>query len=100
MNPELEFFLEDAFESVQPVLEGVGRVVFEPNYETDFAAQDAAPLANELTELLRRQSPGEGVEVAIPRECALLSRYAQRITLHQDGADGAWIEVAPPGNWI
>jgi len=33
MNPQLEFFLEDAFNSVRPTSPEVGRVVVEPDYD-------------------------------------------------------------------
>ena len=29
-----------------------------------------------------------------------LQSLVLRITLHADAADGPWVEVAPPGNWI
>jgi hypothetical protein len=60
-----------------------------------------------LRELISRQSPDaarlaslEGYEVHIPDDQPLLGKYLRSITLHQDAVEGAWVEVAPPGNWI
>ncbi len=107
MNPEIEFFLEKAFQSVQPTSAEIGRVVVEPDYEVDPSPQDAGHLASELVQFLREQSldaaalsSHEGFEVEIPGRYRRLTKYAHRITLHQDKALGPWVEVAPPGNWI
>jgi hypothetical protein len=107
MNPQLEFFLEQAFESVTPTSPGIGRVVVEPDYEVSPADRDAGGLAQQLRELLDGQSPdaaalasSQGYEVAVPREKPLLRKYLRSITLHRDRVEGAWVEVAPPGNWI
>ena len=108
MNPDLETFLEDVFAPVQPTSPAVGRVVVEPDYESNAAASgDAGSLREELVTLLRAQSPEavrlhshEGVEVAIPQSCKLLREFVRRITLHGEKAEGAWVEVEPPGNWI
>ncbi len=107
MHPELETFLDHAFEAVQPISAQVGRVVVEPDYEVSPAGHDARHLASELVQCLREQgldpaalgSHG-GFEIEIPGSYRLLRKYIRRITLHQDKADGAWVEVAPPGNWI
>ncbi|HTU43972.1 MAG TPA: hypothetical protein VMF91_02855 [Bryobacteraceae bacterium] len=107
MNPGLEAFLEDALESVQPTSSGIGRVVVEPDYNNSPLESDGPVLAQQLRELIQRQSPDaaalaspEGYEVDIPGDCCVLAKYIRSITLHQDGAEGAWVEVAPPGNWI
>ncbi len=107
MHPELEFFLEEAFESIEPTSSEIGRVVVEPDYEVSPADHDASGLARELRELLSRESPDaaalaspQAYAVTIPGNCGLLGKYLRSITLHQDGVEGAWIEVAPPGNWI
>lgn len=107
MNPELEFFLENAFRSVQPTSAEIGRVVVEPDYNINPSRHDAGHLASELVQCLREPSfdaaalsSHEGFEIAIPGSYRLLKRYIRRITLHQNKADGPWIEVAPPGNWI
>lgn len=104
MHPELEFFLEQALDSMEPVLPAVGRVVVEPDYDVNPAAEDADALAREL---LSRQTPdpaklasSEGDPVTIPSASPMLRKYLRSITMHQDSAEGAWIEVAPPGNWI
>ncbi len=107
MNLELEDFLERSLASVQPVAQGIGRVVVEPDYDVDFVEEDAAKLPGELTgcirdqrtDLLALQSPN-GFEVEISPKHALLKKYVRRITLHADGVEGPWVEVAPPGNWI
>ncbi len=107
MNPEAETFLQDAFQSIQPMSTDIGRVVVEPDYDVDPSQADAAGLPGELIQCLREQPPDaaalashEGFELTIPPNCALLTKYLRRITLHQDKLDGSWVEVAPPGNWI
>ena len=52
MNPRLEFFLEDALESVQPTSPDIGRVVVEPDYDVSPIDNDASALVRELRELL------------------------------------------------
>ena len=107
MNPDLEDFLEAAFAAIQPTASAIGRVVIEPNYETDSAQSDAAPLSQELVRLLREQSLDSaslastaGVEVFIPDRYPLLQKYVLRLELHANKLDGSWVEIAPPGNWI
>lgn len=107
MDPQLEFFLEQAFDSVKPTSSAIGRVVVEPDYDVSPADQDASGLAREMREFLNRQSPDpaelaspQGYPVTIPGDQRLLGKYLRSITLHQDRVEGAWIEVAPPGNWI
>ena len=107
MNPELEFFLEKAFESVQPTSPEIGRVVVEPDYDVKPLHSDAGHLASELVQCLREQpidtaalSSREGFEIAVPGIYRRLAKYILRITLHQDKIEGPWVEVAPPGNWI
>lgn len=107
MHPEIETFLDDAFGSIEPTSPAIGRVVVEPDYEISPTSADAAGLASELLECLREQAPAglgltsqEGVKVPIPGRYGLLTKYLRSITLHSDKLDGAWVEVAPPGNWI
>ncbi len=107
MNPKVEFFLEKAFQSVQPTSPEIGRVVVEPDYEIEPSPHDTGHLASELVQCLREQSldgaalaSHEGFEIEIPGSYRRLTKYILRITLHQDKAEGPWVEVAPPGNWI
>jgi hypothetical protein len=107
MHPELEIFLNDAFESIQPTSPNIGRVVVEPDYEASPEAADKGGLESELARLLGEQSPDaaavisrEGFEVNIPASCRLLAKYVRRVTLHGDKLEGSWVEIAPPGNWI
>lgn len=108
MNPELDAFLNEAFQSVQPTSPMIGRVVVVPDFETTANAQDRDKLTDELTRLLREQSPDptalaspDGMAIQLSNNYALLAKYVRSITLHQDPpAEGAWVEVAPPGNWI
>src|SRR5581483_96363 len=107
MHPEIEIWLEQALESVRPTSDKIGRVVVEPDYNVGLAEQDARPLAGELEQYLRKHTldekalaSHEGFEIEIPHAYPLLAKYIRRITLHRDKADGAWVEVAPPGNWI
>ncbi len=107
MHPELETFLENAFQSIRPTASAIGRVVVEPDYDVAPVERDAGHLASELAQCLREQSPNaeaiashEGFEIEIAGSYRLLSKYIRRITLHQDSLKGPWVEVAPPGNWI
>jgi hypothetical protein len=107
MHPDLEDFLEAAFQSVQPTSANVGRVVVEPDYEAAPSEQDGSRLASELVEVLQSQTENaaqvrsrQGQEIQIPGKYELLSRYVRRIVLHAERVEGSWIEVAPPGSWI
>lgn len=107
MNPQLEFFLEQALKGVKPTSPEIGRVVVEPDYDASPADQEASELARQLRELISRQSPDPaalnsigGYEIKIPEDRAVLRKYLRSITLHEDRVEGAWVEVAPPGNWI
>jgi hypothetical protein len=53
MHPDLEFFLEDAFQCVKPTSPEIGRVVIEPDYNVTPEGKDAGHLASELTQCLR-----------------------------------------------
>jgi hypothetical protein len=107
VNPQLEFFLERAFESVAATSPEIGRVVVEPDYDANPSNRDAGDLAQQLRELVSGQSPDaaalaspQGYHVAIPADKPLLRKYLRSVTLHRDRVEGAWVEVAPPGNWI
>jgi hypothetical protein len=98
MHPELEDFLETAFNPVQQTVPGIGHVEIEPDYNVAPDEQERAPLRRELSEALQDSSvPGE---VAISDRFPLLKKYVRRISLHREPIPGAWVEVAPPGNWI
>lgn len=107
MNPSLEFFLTNAFTSVQPTSDQIGHVVVEPDYDISPADKDAGPLAAELTRYLHEQpvdphraaSP-EGYAIDIPSRYQLLSKYLRKITLFREPLAGSWVAVEPPGNWI
>ena len=98
MNPDLEFFLESAFDPIQPTSESIGRVVIDPDYNVKPDEQDRTRLANELLECLRAHSGGK--EFSPPKQYATLAKYVREISLHDDRSDGPWVEVTPPGNWI
>jgi hypothetical protein len=107
MNPEIEDFLENAFASVKPTSDAIGRVVVEPDYESGPATDDGQQLRSELVELLTGQRADtaalhsqDGFAVTIPSRYELLSKYIRRITLHADNVEGDWVEVVPPGYWI
>ena len=108
MNPELDVFLNEAFQSVQPTSSAIGRVVVTPDFEADADPQDQGKLADELTCLLREQSPDpaavtadNGIDIQISNSYGLLAKYVRSITLHRDPPpQGAWVEVVPPGSWI
>jgi len=107
MHPDLEFFLEKAFEGVAPTSPEIGRVVVEPDYDIAPEPNDAGHLAGELAQCIREAVPDEGrlaapdgYEIDISGAYRLLRKYVRRITLHADKVEGDWVEVAPPGNWI
>ena len=106
MHPDLEPFLENAFQSVEPTSTDIGRVVLEPDYDVEPSPDDAAGLPRELIQCLRDQPPDaalashDGYVLEIPPHCALLKKYLRTITLHGNKLDGSWVEIAPPGNWI
>lgn len=107
MDPQLEFFLEDAFKSIQPTSPQIGRVVVEPDYDVSPVPQDRGELSHQLTRFLQEQSPDlaavaspRGYEIRIPRKYRVLAKYLRQITLHGERVSGPWVEVAPPGNWI
>src|SRR5690242_3426677 len=108
MNPELDAFLNDAFQGVQPTSSEIGRVVVTPDFETTANQQDKEQLRDELTRLLGEQQPdraalatADGFGVPISNNYRLLAKYVRSITLHHDPpAEGSWVEVAPPGYWI
>jgi hypothetical protein len=106
MHPDLEDFLAGAFEAVQPTVNTVGHVLVEPDYNVAPDQQEADRLARELVDCLHKETlpvdfPEAGVTVTVdPEKYALLKKYVLRISLHRDPIPGAWVEVAPPGNWI
>ena len=107
MDPQLDFFLECALELVQPTSPEIGRVVVEPDYDVSPVEEDAGALREELIQCIKEQSPNpaaiasrEGFAIEIPERYPLLRKYIRAIKLHQDRAEGAWVEVEPPGNWI
>jgi hypothetical protein len=107
MDPQLEFFLEDAFSSVSATSPQIGRVVVEPDYDISPDQQEGDQLANELVRCIQEQSPRasklasrEGWTLPVPNKYRVLAKYVRSITLHQAPAEQPWVEVAPPGNWI
>ncbi|MGI8960957.1 MAG: hypothetical protein ACR2IV_14580 [Bryobacteraceae bacterium] len=107
MDPQLEFFLEEAFSSVRSTSPQIGRVVVEPDYDISPDHQERDQLANELVRCLQEQFSDAaelasplGWELQVPNKYPLLTKYLRSITLHQAPAERPWVEVAPPGNWI
>jgi hypothetical protein len=107
MDPQLEFFLEEAFSAVRPTSPQIGRIVVEPDYDISPDQKERDQLANEFVRCIQEQSPNasdlaspQGWELKIPTEYPLLTKYLRSITLHQTPAERPWVEVAPPGNWI
>lgn len=98
MHPDLEFFLEDAFDPIQPSIPGIGRVIVEPDYDAEPEASEVEALRSELIEFLQSH-PASG-NIGIPEGKGVLSKYVRRVTLKKDPLQGSWVEVAPPGNWI
>ncbi|MCU1293712.1 MAG: hypothetical protein JWP08_2562 [Bryobacterales bacterium] len=98
MHPDLEFFLEEVFDDIEPVIPGVGRVIVEPDYDAEPAAADKPKLAEELIEFVKdHPDPGE---TDVPEGLKVLAKYIRRVTLRSDTLEGPWVEVAPPGYWI
>src|ERR1700751_6131647 len=100
MNPDLEFFLENALESVPRTALQIGRAVIEPDYDVQPDPADCVPLREEIIRLLKAQVPDpvrlashDGQEVQIPDAYPLVRKYIRRITLHADRVEGTWIEV-------
>jgi len=107
MNPENEDILEDALQPIKPSSAEVGRVLIEPDYEVGIEPSDAKQLSIEIERLLQEQTPDpdkltshDGFTVKIPSQYPMLTKHIRRISLHSDRAEGQWIEVLPPGNWI
>jgi hypothetical protein len=107
MDPQLEFFLEDAFSSVRSTSPQVGRVVVEPDYDINPDEQERDELADELIRCIQEHSPNatelassEGSKLSVPSKYPVLAKYVRSITLHQAPIECPWVEVAPPGNWI
>ena len=107
MDPQLDFFLEDAFKSVLRTSDQIGRVVIEPDYDVSPVPSEGDQLAKELVTYLEEQSPNpaeldapEGARIEIPQKYPLLSKYVRSITLYRTPAEQPWVEVEPPGNWI
>ncbi len=107
MDPQLEFFLEDAFRGVRPTSPAVGRVVVEPDYDTSPNPEDRDRLASDLVRCIEGLSVNEtelaapaGFSIEIGDAYPVLAKYVRRITLHQTPPEQPWVEIAPPGNWI
>jgi hypothetical protein len=107
MDPQLEFFLEDAFASVRSTSPQVGRVVVEPDYDISPDEQEQNELADELIRCIQEHSPkakelppSEGWKLTVPSKYPVLAKYVRSITLHQAPTECPWVEVEPPGNWI
>src|SRR4051794_1615223 len=105
MDPQLEFFLEEAFSSVPPTSPDVGRVVVEPDYDVSPDAEERDRLVDEFVRCIQEQSPNptevespQGWEIKVPKKYPLLAKYLRSITLHQAPAERPWVEVVPPGN--
>jgi hypothetical protein len=107
MDPQLGFFLEEAFSVVQPTSPRIGRVVVEPDYDISPDQQQQDQLTEELVHCIQEQAPNatdlaspQGWELKIPAKYPLLTKYLRSITLHQAPTERPWVEVVPPGNWI
>ena len=107
MDPQLEFFLEDAFSSVRPTSPQIGRVVVEPDYDISPDEKERDQLVSELVDCVQEHSPNptelaspEGLKLNVPNRYRVLAKYVRRVTLHQAPTEWPWVEVAPPGNWI
>jgi hypothetical protein len=107
MDPQLEFFLEDALSSVRPTSPQIGRVVVEPDYDISPDQKEGDQLADELVRCIQEHclnaidlaSPA-GSKLPVPNYYPALAKYVRSITLHQSPAERPWVEVVPPGNWI
>lgn len=108
MNPDIENFLQDALKNLPPSVQGVGRVVVEPDYDSTAELQNPQGLIVEFVRLLNAQRVDMvalmshvGFEVDDFSRYPRVASLVRRISLHADAAaDGPWVEVAPPGYWI
>jgi|SRR5689334_6081128 hypothetical protein len=107
MDPQLEFFLEDALSSVRPTSPQIGRVVVEPDYDISPDPKERDQLADELVRCIKEHSvkaielaSPAGSKLPVPNNYPALAKYVRSITLHQSPTERPWVEVAPPGNWI
>ncbi len=107
MHTDIEPFLEQALASVQPTSAKIGRVVVEPDYEAEPDPGDAGAIASQLVECIaahpidkRALCSAHGFEIAVGLDHPTLRKYVRCIVLHSDRAEGSWVIVAPPGNWI
>ena len=100
MHPELEDFLEAAFNSIEPTDSRIGRVVVEPDYDAKPDPNDSQTLKTQLTSCLSDPALATSGEIPIGGQYDCLKKYIRSITLHPDKIEGSWVEVAPPGNWI
>ena len=99
MNPELEFYLQSVFDSVEPTSNAIGRVVVEPDYDVEQRDEDRDRLRQELVAFVQEQ-PIQASEAQPPEKYPILRKYVRSISLHSDHIEGPWVEVTPPGNWI
>ena len=107
MYPELETFLDETFGGIEATTGAIGRVVVEPDYDTQPNPQEKQQLSDGLLQFIREQPPNpaamaspQGFEVTVPKDRGLLSKYVRRITFHADRLEGPWVEIEPPGSWI
>jgi len=107
VDPQLEFFLEDAFQSVTPTSPQIGRVVVEPDYDVSPDSEEREGLVRQLVECVQEHTANEtalaspqGDEIQVPDRFPVLAKYIRSITLHREPAERPWVEVVPPGNWI
>jgi hypothetical protein len=107
MDPQLEFFLEDAFNSLSATSPQIGRVVAEPDYDVTPDEKERDQVAAQLIQCVQEQSPDaaklaspQGYEIKVPGTYPVLAKYIRKLILYRNPKEEPWVEVAPPGNWI
>lgn len=103
----VEAFLEDAFDKIQPISEEIGRVMIAPNYTVTADELDHNGLSDELARCIRQHKPDltalrspQGDDIPISQEYPLLRKYVRTITLYKEAGIGSWVQIEPPGNFV
>ena len=98
---DLQAFLEDAFDSIQPTSPAIGQGQVDPNYTVAADVSDRGGLAAELVRLIQDHTPDvaspQGHIIRLPMRYPLLDKYLSSITLRRDRGLGSWVQVEPSG---
>ena len=77
-----------------------------PNYNQPVSTSDSARLAQEIANCIRDAKPDaaalespQGFDIAEFYSYPLLKKYVRTVILYKTQASGAWIQIAPPGDY-